>query len=144
MEDALVKDGRFSLPGTKALLKSGTEYKVVLIDATETPIESPKKDKSGITPAKRSGTSSKAQVDTGYQGIKTIHPNNELPKKRTKKNPLTVGLGRHAATGGSVPRRRGFVKQRKQESLRLLERKNRPGGRQSPTTGLFPTSKKPP
>ena len=31
----------------------------------------------------------KALVDTGYQGIKKIHTRSELPKKKTKKNPLT-------------------------------------------------------
>ena len=31
----------------------------------------------------------KTQLDTGYQGIKRIHVNSELPKKRSKKNPLT-------------------------------------------------------
>lgn len=31
----------------------------------------------------------KIQTDTGYQGIKKIHLNSELPKKRSKKNPLT-------------------------------------------------------
>ena len=29
------------------------------------------------------------KVDTGYQGIAKIHKNSELPKKRSKKNPLT-------------------------------------------------------
>jgi len=28
-------------------------------------------------------------VDTGYQGISKIHPNVVIPKKRSKKNPLT-------------------------------------------------------
>lgn len=28
-------------------------------------------------------------TDTGYQGISKIHYNSELPKKRTKKSPLT-------------------------------------------------------
>lgn len=28
-------------------------------------------------------------VDTGYLGIKKVHSNSELPKKRSKKNPLT-------------------------------------------------------
>ena len=28
-------------------------------------------------------------VDTGYQGICKLHPNSELPKKKTKKKPLT-------------------------------------------------------
>ena len=31
----------------------------------------------------------KTLTDTGYQGIGKIHSNSELPKKRTKKNPLT-------------------------------------------------------
>lgn len=53
VEDTLIKDGQFSLPGRKALLKSDVEYEVVLIDATETPIERPKKNKNTFTPAKR-------------------------------------------------------------------------------------------
>lgn len=43
VEEVLVKDGTFSLPGRKAFLKSDAGYDVVLIDATETPIERPKK-----------------------------------------------------------------------------------------------------
>ena len=43
VEDTLIKDPVFSLPGRKALLKSDMEYEVVLIDATESPIERPKK-----------------------------------------------------------------------------------------------------
>lgn len=53
IEDTLIKHPDFSLPGRKALLKSDMEYEVVLIDATETPIERPKKDKNTITQAKR-------------------------------------------------------------------------------------------
>jgi Helix-turn-helix of DDE superfamily endonuclease len=53
VEDTLIKHPDFSLPGRKALLKSDMEYEVVLIDATETPIERPKKDKSTITREKR-------------------------------------------------------------------------------------------
>lgn len=53
VEDTLIKHPDFSLPGRKVLLKSDMEYEVVLIDATETPIERPKKDKNTITPAKR-------------------------------------------------------------------------------------------
>jgi len=55
VEDVLVKHKNFSLPGRKELLKSDMEYEVVLIDATKTPIERPKKDKSISTPAKRKG-----------------------------------------------------------------------------------------
>lgn len=64
VEDTLIKHpdfslpGRpdFSLPGRKVLLKSDMGYEVVLIDATETPIERPKKDKNTITQAKRKST----------------------------------------------------------------------------------------
>ena len=31
----------------------------------------------------------KSLTDTGYQGIQKLHPNSDLPKKKTKKNPLT-------------------------------------------------------
>ncbi len=43
IEDILIKSKEFSLPGKKALLKSDTEFEVILIDATESPIERPKK-----------------------------------------------------------------------------------------------------
>jgi DDE superfamily endonuclease len=56
VEDTLIKDGTFSLPGRKALLKSDVEYEVVLIDATETPIERPKKSKNTFIQAKRRDT----------------------------------------------------------------------------------------
>lgn len=32
----------------------------------------------------------KILADSGYQGIKKIHANSELPKRNTKKNPLTL------------------------------------------------------
>jgi len=44
IEDTLIKHPDFALPGKKALLKSDMAYEVVLIDATETPIERPKKE----------------------------------------------------------------------------------------------------
>jgi hypothetical protein len=45
VEDVLIKDGTFSLPGKKALLKSNVEYEIVQIDVTESPVERPKKGK---------------------------------------------------------------------------------------------------
>ncbi len=49
VEDTLIKSGEFSLPGKKALLKGDMEYDIVLVDASETPIERPKRGKnSGI------------------------------------------------------------------------------------------------
>jgi len=56
VEDVLIKDGTFSLPGKKALLKSDAEYEVVLVDATETPVERPKRGKNSTIPARKSGT----------------------------------------------------------------------------------------
>ena len=55
VEDTLIKHGDFALPGRKALFKNDVEYNLVLIDATETPIERPKKDKENSTRVKRKG-----------------------------------------------------------------------------------------
>jgi hypothetical protein len=43
VENVLIKDGTFSLPGKKVLLEGKVEYEVIQIDATETPVERPKK-----------------------------------------------------------------------------------------------------
>ena len=43
VENVLIQSKEFRLPGKKALLKSDNEFEVILIDATETPIERPKK-----------------------------------------------------------------------------------------------------
>jgi hypothetical protein len=56
VEDTLIKSGAFSLPGKKALRTTDVEYSVVLVDATETPIELPKKNSGVSIPAKRSAT----------------------------------------------------------------------------------------
>ena len=53
IEETLIKHSDFALPGRKALLKSNMAYDVILIDATETPIERPKKSKSTITQGRR-------------------------------------------------------------------------------------------
>jgi hypothetical protein len=54
IEDALMRSGEFRLPGKKALQPSDTVIEIVLIDASEQPIERPKKSKSDTTAAKRS------------------------------------------------------------------------------------------
>ena len=43
VEDALIKNAKFVLPGKKTLLKSDVEFEIVLIDAAESPIERQKK-----------------------------------------------------------------------------------------------------
>ncbi|KJW07823.1 DDE superendonuclease family protein [Orientia tsutsugamushi str. UT144] len=55
VEDTLVKHANFALPGRKALMKSDMNYEVVLIDATESPIERPKKNKNSIIQERRKG-----------------------------------------------------------------------------------------
>jgi hypothetical protein len=59
VENALVRSGKFRLPGKKALQPSDTVFEVVLVDASEQPIERPKKTKIGITAAKRGDTPKK-------------------------------------------------------------------------------------
>lgn len=54
VENVLMQSKQFHLPGKKALQPSDTIFEIVLVDATEQPVELPKKDKNGITAAKRS------------------------------------------------------------------------------------------
>ena len=61
IEDTLIKSKLFSLPGRKALLKSEVEYSVVLVDASETPIQRPKKNSAFITLGRKRGIRSKAK-----------------------------------------------------------------------------------
>jgi hypothetical protein len=61
VEDTLITDKQFALPGKKALLKSDMVIEVALIDASESPVERPKKDRDGTTPARRNGTPPKAR-----------------------------------------------------------------------------------
>lgn len=56
VEDTLIKSRKFSLPGKKVLLKSDIKCEIVLIDATETPIERPKKNKSIFIQERKSDT----------------------------------------------------------------------------------------
>jgi hypothetical protein len=54
VEKVLIQSKQFHLPGKKALQPSDTIFEIVLVDATEQSVERPKKDKNGITAAKRS------------------------------------------------------------------------------------------
>ena len=56
VENALVRSGKFRLPGKQAFQASDTVFEVVLVDVSEQPIERPKKAKNGIIVAKRSVT----------------------------------------------------------------------------------------
>jgi hypothetical protein len=56
VENVLIKCGKFRLPGKNALIKAGNTVTVVLIDATESPIERPKKNKKSFTQARKNDT----------------------------------------------------------------------------------------
>jgi hypothetical protein len=56
VEDTLIKHPEFALPGRKALLASDVEYEVVVIDATECPIERPKKSSANTIQARKNAT----------------------------------------------------------------------------------------
>lgn len=56
IENTLIKHPDFALPGRKVLLKSDMEYELVLIEATESPIERPKKDKNAFILVRRNDT----------------------------------------------------------------------------------------
>ena len=59
VENVLIESKQFHLPGKKALQPSDTIIEIVLVDATEQPIERPKKDNAGITAVNRSVTPKK-------------------------------------------------------------------------------------
>ncbi len=59
IEAALLSSGRFALPGKKALGEPELEWQVIVVDATETPVERPQKNNDVTTAAKRSGTRAK-------------------------------------------------------------------------------------
>ena len=56
VEAALMRSGGFRLPGRKALVKEGAALQVVVIDATECPVERPKKGSAAATAARRGAT----------------------------------------------------------------------------------------
>jgi hypothetical protein len=56
VEDVLVRSKKFRLPGKKALQPSDTVFEVILVDASEQPVERPKKARKSTTAAKRCDT----------------------------------------------------------------------------------------
>ena len=54
VEDALMADQSFHLPGKKALLQENA-FEIIVVDATETPVERPKKNRNAVTVARKSG-----------------------------------------------------------------------------------------
>lgn len=54
LEDILIKSRKFSLPGKKVLISPDNEIEEIIIDATESKIERPKKNNDNTTQARRS------------------------------------------------------------------------------------------
>lgn len=69
IENALVRSGKFRLPGKKAFQASDTVFKVVLVDVSEQSVERPKK--TGITAKKRRHTQ-KTQVITDRKSVQFV------------------------------------------------------------------------
>jgi len=59
IENTLIKNKAFHVPGRKKLLKSDVQFDVILVDATETPCERPKKTRDVSTPVRKNATPSK-------------------------------------------------------------------------------------
>ena len=62
VENALLRSSAFTLPGKKALTKSDIRFEVVVVDATECPVERPKKSRSTRTVARKSATLKKRRL----------------------------------------------------------------------------------
>jgi len=59
VEEALMKSDQFRLPGKKTLQPSDTVVEIVVVDATEQPIERPKKSNLATTAVRRNDTPKK-------------------------------------------------------------------------------------
>ena len=53
VESVLIKSGKFSLPSKRVLYETDNEIESIMIDATESPIQRPKKNKKPIIQGKR-------------------------------------------------------------------------------------------
>jgi len=62
VEDTLVKDGTFSLPSKRELIKDSTEIVIAIVDATECETERPQKNRRNLTPANTSAIRSKTKL----------------------------------------------------------------------------------
>ena len=55
VENHLMASGEFRLPGKKQVYQNAYEWKVLVVDVAETPIERPKKNNDATTVARKSG-----------------------------------------------------------------------------------------
>lgn len=61
-EDTLMQSGRFTLAGKKKVEPSDREWRFLVIDTTETPIDRPKKSRESFTVEKRNATASNLKL----------------------------------------------------------------------------------
>lgn len=54
VEDLLIRSGAFSLPGKRQLIQSESQWDVLVVDVSETPIERPQKNSVGTIAANKS------------------------------------------------------------------------------------------
>jgi Helix-turn-helix of DDE superfamily endonuclease len=54
VETQLMKSGKFRLPGKKQLYQNASQWDVVVVDVTESPVERPKKNSALTTAARKS------------------------------------------------------------------------------------------
>ena len=59
VEQTLIKDGTFSLPSKRELIKDDTEIVVAIADVTEQETERPKKNSASLIPASKNAIQSK-------------------------------------------------------------------------------------
>jgi hypothetical protein len=56
VEDTLVKDGTFELPGKRVLKRKSASIEYIVVDVTESPINRPKKNQKDYYSGKKNGT----------------------------------------------------------------------------------------
>ena len=64
MENLLIKSKAFHLPGKKTLSTGGTQFEVIVVDVTESPIERPQKNSGATTAGRRSATPRKPNLSS--------------------------------------------------------------------------------
>jgi hypothetical protein len=62
VEDKLIKQPNFALPGKKALMENDSSCDVVLADVSESPIQRPKKSQKASIPERKKRHTLKAQI----------------------------------------------------------------------------------
>lgn len=55
IENIIIKDSRYHLPGKRTLLDAGNPIEVILVDVSESPVKRPKKNKEDTIQARSGG-----------------------------------------------------------------------------------------